>query len=385
MAALPHVPGDNSRLRPDLAYSRLPATAARVFRLLGVHPGPDISAAAVAALADLPASEARDVLRHLVQARLVEIASDGGERWRIRLPAHQDAQRPPNSLADAEDHGRARDRLLEYYLLTAEAADERLRGLPAISGPDEFTDRNGALAWLDAERLCLVAMVGMAADTGREQAAMSLPLLMAQYLGFRGRFDELITVTAIGMCAARRIGNRVAEGEALTNMGLALFGVHQLPEAVRAHLDAEAIFRETGDRQREGAAQNNLGLALHGLDRNDEAIRAHQQAAAIFRDTGNRQGEGKALNNLGLALHGLDRNDEAIRAHREAVAIFNEAGYEHEEANALANLGNALNEIGLPEQASTAYEKAADVFRNIGDHRSELMARESLQLTREMS
>ena len=52
--------------------------------------------------------------------------------------------------------------------------------------PEEFTDRNGALAWLDAERLCLVAMVRMAADTGREQAAKSLPLLMAQYLGFRG-------------------------------------------------------------------------------------------------------------------------------------------------------------------------------------------------------
>ena len=70
-----------------------------------------------------------------------------------------------------------RDRLIEYYLLTAEAADEQLRGLPAIPVPEEFTDRNGALAWLDAERLCLVAMVRMAADTGREQAAMSLPLL----------------------------------------------------------------------------------------------------------------------------------------------------------------------------------------------------------------
>jgi tetratricopeptide (TPR) repeat protein len=329
-------------------------------------------------------SDAKDVLERLAQARLVETTSGSGTRWRIRSPARQYAQRLSDALADADERERAGARLIEYYLLTAEAADERLRGLPAIPVPEEFTDRNGALAWLDAERLCLIAIVRIAVEKGWEHAAMSLPLLMAEYLGLRGRFDELIAITSIGLKAARRLGDRAAEGEALTNMGLALFGVRRFHEAVRAHQDAAAIFRETGDRQGEGAAQNNLGLALHGLDQNGEAIRAHQDAAAIFRETGDRQGEGKALNNLGLALHGLDQNGEAIRAHQEAAAIFRETGYEHDEANALANLGNTLNEIGRSGEASSAFQRAADTFRNTGDHRGELMARQSLQLTREM-
>jgi tetratricopeptide (TPR) repeat protein len=385
MSALSRAPGDDARLRLDLAYSGLPASAARMFRLLSVHPGPDVSAAAVAALADLPVSDAKGALERLVQAQLVEMASANDERWQIRSPVREYAQRLADALAGTDGRDHARNRLIEYYLLTAEAADELLRGLPPIAAPEEFNGRNGALAWLDSEWLCLVATVRMAADTGREQAAASLPLLMAQYLDFRGRFDELIAIIMTGLAAARRLGDRTAEGEALTNLGLALFRVRRLDEAVRAHQDAAVIFRGTGDRPGEGAARNNLGLALHGLDRNSEAIRAHQDAAAIFRETHDRLGEGKALNNLGLALHGLDRNSEAIRAHQDAAAILREAGYNHEEAKALANLGNALNGTGLSEKASAAYQKAADIFRETGDQRSELMVRQTLHSIREMS
>ena len=81
-------------------------------------------------------------------------------------PSH--AERLSDTFAAADEREQARDRLLEYYLIAAEAADERLRELPPILAPEEFTDRNGALAWLDAERPCLVAVVRMAADTGRE-------------------------------------------------------------------------------------------------------------------------------------------------------------------------------------------------------------------------
>ena len=38
----------------ELSYRQLDEAAARVFRLLPVNPGPDVSTAAVAALADLP-------------------------------------------------------------------------------------------------------------------------------------------------------------------------------------------------------------------------------------------------------------------------------------------------------------------------------------------
>ncbi len=49
----------------ELSYRRLDEAAARVFRLLPVNPGPDVSTAAAAVLADLPVSEARRVLAGL--------------------------------------------------------------------------------------------------------------------------------------------------------------------------------------------------------------------------------------------------------------------------------------------------------------------------------
>jgi Tetratricopeptide repeat len=47
-------------------------------------------------------------------------------------------------------------------------------------------------------------------------------------------------------------------------------------------------------------ALNNLGLALREVRRFEEAITAHQDAAAIYRETGDRHREGTALNNLEL-------------------------------------------------------------------------------------
>ena len=66
------------------------------------------------------------------------------------------------------------------------------------------------------------------------------------------------------------------------------------------------------------AALNNLGLALREVRRFEEAISAHQDAAAIYRETGDRHREGEALDNLGVALMGAGRFEEAIRAHQDA-------------------------------------------------------------------
>ncbi len=79
---------------------------------------------------------------------------------------------------------------------------------------------------------------------------------------------------------------------ALSNLGIALQEVRRFEEAITAHQEAAAIYRETGDRYREGMALTNLGIALREVRRFDEAITAYQDAAAIYRETGDRHGEG---------------------------------------------------------------------------------------------
>ena len=80
---------------------------------------------------------------------------------------------------------------------------------------------------------------------------------------------------------------------ALNNLGIALREVRRFEEAITAHQDAAAIFRETGDRHGEGMALNNLGARAAEVRRFEEAITAHQDAAAICRETGDRHGEGR--------------------------------------------------------------------------------------------
>ena len=354
-----------------LSCSRLDDTSARVFRLLPVNPGPDVSTAAAAVLADLTVTEVRTVLAGLARAHLAEAAPGSAGRWRMHDLVRLYAQRLSDANAAADGREQARDRLLGYYLHRADTADDHLPARPAISVPGEFTGRQDALAWLDAERASLVAAVTMAADTGRHQVALRLPLTLGGYLDWRWRFDDWLAITAISLNTARRLGDRRSEGTALRNLGGALRGVHRSGEAITAFDDAVAIFRETGDLQSEATALNGLGNALSDVDRSGEAVTTHQDAAAIFRETGDRHGQGWALDTLGTALQGVGRFEDAITAHRGAAAISRETGDRHGEAMAVNNLGNALKQVRRFEDTITAHRDAAAIFRETGDRHRE--------------
>jgi tetratricopeptide (TPR) repeat protein len=358
----------------ELSYRRLDETSARVFRLLSASPGPDVSTAAAAALTDLPAGQVRAVLAGLARAHLTEAAPGPGGRWRMHDLLRLYARQLSGTHAGADGRDQARDRLLGYYLRTAEAADDHLRALPGAAVPARFTGRDDALAWLDAERASLVAAVSAAADTGRDQVALRLPLVLSEYLEWRRRFDDWLAATAVSLDAARRLDNRRGEGDALTILGAALREVRRFDEAITACQDAAAIFRQTGDRHREGIALNDLGLALSEVRRFDEAITAHREGLAIFRQTGDRHREGIALGNLGLALQGVCRFDEAITACQDAAAIFRQTGDRRGEGIALDNLGEALREVCRFDEAITAHREGLAIFRQTGDRRGEGIA-----------
>jgi hypothetical protein len=131
------------------------------------------------------------------------VAHPAAGRWRMHDLLRLYAQRLSEEHADADGREQARDRLLGWYLDRAGAADEHLRALPGMAVPGQFTGRDAALDWLDAERASLVAAVQMAADTGRGQAARRLPLLLAEYFSWRRRFDDWIATTTLSLDAAR--------------------------------------------------------------------------------------------------------------------------------------------------------------------------------------
>lgn len=393
----------------ELSYQRLEKPCRRLFRLLSVNPGPDVSTAAAAILADLPVSEARELLSKLVHAHLAEPASLAG-RWRMHDLLSLYARQLSHRLAEADGRDQVLDRLLLYYLEIADAASQHLYP-PGLVSSKEFSTRDEALAWLDAERRNLIAATTISADTGRDQISMYLPNCLSQYLSWRRRYDDMLSITAVSRASAQRLGDqgnealalmhhgialealrrfeeaitaflgaaaifrevgeRYGQGMALNNLGGAYHQIRLFEEAITAHTKAVAIYREIGDRNREGGALDNLGSALRAVRRFEEALTAHQDAAAAFRETSDRQSLSNVLNNLGIALRYQRRIDEAISAHQEAVGIFREAGDNHGEALGLNNLGSALYYGQRFEEAIDAHQGAATIYRETADRHSE--------------
>ena len=265
-----------------MSYRRLGEASKRVFRLLPVNPGPDVSTATVAKLADLSVIGARDVLGGLARAHLIESAASEPGRWRMHDLVRLYAQQLSDTQADSDGREQARDRLLDYYTTTADAADDHMRALPGVVVPAVFDGRTDALAWLDAERPNLVSAVSMAAATGRDHVAIRLPPMLSVYLDWRRRFDDWQAVFAVGVEAARRSGDQHGEAIALGNLGNALLSLRRFEEAITVLQDGAAMCRTTGDRQNEGAALDNLGSAMNQMRRFDDAITARMAAAAEY-------------------------------------------------------------------------------------------------------
>jgi tetratricopeptide (TPR) repeat protein len=317
-----------------VACRKLGGEPARMFRLLSVIPRLEVSAVTAAVLAGIPATSARAAIESLLRACLAEVTPGAAGRW--RLP---DVLRPYAEVlaeqADPAEREQARDRLLDYYLTTAEAADPWLRGQPGIHA--NFTGEAQAFAWLDAEYPTIEAAITMAATTGRAKTALRLSLWLVEYFRRQQRFDRWLATAAVGMDIARRIGDRHGEGVALDTLGLALASAGRYDEAITAHKAAVDVFND--DHRRElGGALVNLSIALRESGRVDDAINSAANAVAVEQEIGDRHGEGVALDTLGLALASAGRYDEAITAHKEAAVVFGDTGDHHRETQAVQHL-----------------------------------------------
>jgi hypothetical protein len=148
---------------------QLSEPAARMFRLLGLHPGPDITAAAAASLAGVPPGHARQTLAELARAHLITEHAPGRYACHDLLRAYA-AEQAASHDSDAARRA-AVHRMLDHYLHTASAASILLHSdrspvtlscpQPLVR-PEELADREQALAWFRAERQVLLAAISQA-------------------------------------------------------------------------------------------------------------------------------------------------------------------------------------------------------------------------------
>jgi tetratricopeptide (TPR) repeat protein len=358
----------------DLSYRELDEEQARLFRLVSVNPGPDISTETATVL--MGGQEVRRTLEALARTHLIAHGSRYG-RWQMHDLVRLYSQEHGHATAANDGRKEAFASLLNYYLACTRMANDHLD--PSVKAPatDRFPRRDAALEWLDNEHLNLTSAAYAAGD-GHPAIAVHLVLSLGRYLYWRRRFDEQISLIQYALEAARRVNDRDSEARLLNSLGTALQQIWRTGDAINAYQKAADIFRGLDDRHGEGTALGGLASALRQVRGSEEAIITSQQNLLICQELGDRHGEATALTNLGLALWEMRRFDEAIVAHREAVQIFRDVNDQHGEGVALTNLSIAMRYVHRHNEAIEIQQAAISIFRELGDRLGEAVGLLSL-------
>jgi len=371
---------EDTAVRPvfSWSYRALRPQLARMFRLLGLHAGPELSASAAAALAGSTTARVRPLLTTLVRKNLLdEVARDRyrlHDLLRIYATERVTAERP------SRDRDTAIQRMLIWYLHTADNAASVLatyhRSLPLtpLNGtcpPLTFTSHQEALGWLECERTNLIAAARQAAETGHHALAWQLPTTLWEFFNLRKHWTDWSTTGHIGLAAARLLGDREGEGRMLGSLGILNWDLGRYEEAASQFQASIDIWRERGNRSAEGRCLIGLGNACQGLRRYEEALTYHRRALAACREAGDRWGESLTLTCLSTVYQNLRRYEDAIGNYQDTLVIYREIGDRWGEGATLSFLGEVYRKLGRYRDAIHQHQLALPIRRDIGDQRGE--------------
>jgi DNA-binding SARP family transcriptional activator/tetratricopeptide (TPR) repeat protein len=410
-------PAVSARTVFSWSLDHLSAPAVRLFRLLGLHPGPDITIPAAASLAGIPPSQARGALRELVGAYLVNERVPG--RYSMHDLLRTYATEQANASESEADRLPAVLRMLDHYLHTAWAGDRLLRPgrdpialAPPKTGamPEEIADRAQAMAWFQSELQVLLGAARLAHNMGFAEHAWKLPWALTVFLDCRGDWQQLADVHHMALAAARHCDDKAGQALAHRDLARACLRLGQT-DGGNHHLEqALLLYQETGDFVGQGRTHLALALALDTESRYDEAFSHNEQALLLLsragdqvgqsnalssvgwsyaqredyitaltfcheairlqRRSGNRYGEAHTLDSIGYVYRRLGRHAQAIGCYEQSVSLFCELGDRYYQADALVNLGDALHTVGNPQRARDAWHQAVDILDDLHHSRA---------------
>jgi DNA-binding SARP family transcriptional activator/tetratricopeptide (TPR) repeat protein len=358
----------------EMSVQALPEAVQRMFRLLGLAPGPDFTAAAAAALADCPLDQAALLLDRLCAVHLVDQHRTGRFSFHDllrRCAAEQCAARET-----AAERAEASHRLLTFYLNGADAAARRsyphmqrlpqaVRADPAAPG-ERFDTNAAALAWLDAERPNLVAAVRHAASHGPRRMAWLLADALRGYLWLRRHTIDWLSVAEGALAAASEEKDEL--GQALAHLSLAQAVRRQsLAEASITHyLRAGDLAKRAGWLDGEAAALSSLADLYRNQGRLAEAAETCVRACACYARATASNGAAAAHCNLGHIYADLGRLGQAASQYQRSIEICAEIGSELGGAVVQAALGDLLGRQERYQEGLAALEQARTAMRRFG-------------------
>jgi DNA-binding SARP family transcriptional activator/Tfp pilus assembly protein PilF len=356
------------------SYQQLAAPAARMFRLLGLHPGPDISVPAAASLAGVPPVQARRALGELARVHLLTEPAPG------RFALHDLLRDYAAEQAAARDSPAARHRAarraLDHYLHTAHAAAVLLnpaRGSLDLASPrpgarpEDISDHGQALAWFRAEHRVLLAAIAWAPEAGFDDLAWQLPWTTVPFFDSQVFWGDWATSQHVALAAAQRLGDRRGQARVHRDLGAACTQQGDYA-AAHAHLrSALELFTELGDQADQARVHYGLAWVLECQGEYRAALGHAFRSLRTFRAAGHRVGEARALNAVGWCEALLGDYQQALDHLGQALQLYRELDEQLGESTALDSLGLAHHRLGDYAEAVRCYSRAADLRAEVGN------------------
>jgi tetratricopeptide (TPR) repeat protein len=371
-------PASDVRAVLSWSYRHLSQPARRMFRLLGLMPGPDIAGPAAAGLAGLSGGPARALLAELAGACLVAEETPGRYGFHDLLRAYA------AELAQASDTAARRQealhRLLDHYLHSACAADRLLDPyrdpitIPPVSAGvavEEHADHEQAMNWLTAELPGLLAAVDRAAATGFDAHAWRLAWAVAYFLERRGHWEPWAAAQQTALAAARRLDDPAGQAHAHRSLGRVHVHLGRVDEAVTHLRNAERFYRAARDDAGQARVHFDMCWLHSRRDEHRESMEHARQALELFRTAGNVSGQARALNTVAFAYNHLGDHERALDAAEQAIRLNEQTGDRYGAADTWDTLGRAHLGLGRRTESLACYQRAADLYRELGDRWAE--------------
>ncbi|RSN01277.1 AfsR family transcriptional regulator [Streptomyces sp. WAC 01325] len=356
------------------SYQGLNPEAARLFRLLALHPGPDCSVAAAASLTGRQVREVRALLAELVRAHLLFEADPGRFSFHGLLNAY--ARELVLECEDMDGRKAASARLLDHYLHSAHEADttlaphrDRITPSPPAPGtvPERLFDQRGAAKWLEAEHPVLLAAIQQDGRHGEGAHSWRLAAVLELYLDRNGRWQDQRVAQNTAITAAQRQGDIIGQAHANRALGLVLGRLGRWEGAYEHLMSALRLFSEADDARGRGRVHRYWAFLANRQHRHSEALNQYRLADDLYRSVGHLNGQASVHNEVGWTYLLLGEYDKAIKEGQQALVIHQNRGDRNGQAAAWDTLGCAYHRLGQHAEALNCFHQALQMYRDVQD------------------
>jgi tetratricopeptide (TPR) repeat protein len=366
----------NVRVVLSLSYHTLDAATARLFRLLSLHPGPEISVPAAASLGGLTIAGTTALLDVLVRAHLVIESGTGRYLLHDLLRSYAAEQA---DIHDA-DHDRcvATTRMLDHYLHSAYRADRLISPYrdsitldPPATGvtAEHFAGAEQALHWFATEHRVLLAAIDHAAALELDRYVWRLAWTLKVFLDRRGYWYDWVNTQHLALAAARRAGDRAEQARAHTFLGQAYSRIGRYDDAHAHYRDALALYDHCGENAARAFAHLTFAWLLDRQGDGKEALKHTEMAHELYVAAGDRSGQANSLNAIGWCRIQIGDAEGALHCCQRALVLLQEIGDRAGQASTWDSIGRAHQQLGHHHQALACYAKALDEYRDAAGNR----------------